>query len=134
VLLAPASSPAKSGCTSSSCKARIAKKQAVRAAGIPWCYATWGCVNRARKRHPKFTLPYPGPGGTRWAIPWRIVACESGGSWGAYNPSGAAGPYQIMAFWGRPFPANTAAARWAHHRIAARLWQGGAGASHWVCK
>ena len=26
-------------------------------------------------------LPYRGPGGTRWAIPWYIVSCESHGRW-----------------------------------------------------
>lgn len=37
--------------------------------------------------------PYLGPHGTRWAIPYRIVACESRGSWSAYNRSGAVGAY-----------------------------------------
>jgi len=76
--------------------------------------------------------PYPGPNGTRWAIPWAIVSCESGGSWGAANPSGAIGPYQLLG-WGAPWPANTAWARWQHHLIAARVWAGGAGRSNWVC-
>lgn len=78
--------------------------------------------------------PYPGPNGTRWAIPWPVVACESHGSWGAYNSSGAAGPYQIMAMHGRPFPVRSAADRLRHHQIAAMLWRGGAGAGAWVCK
>lgn len=76
--------------------------------------------------------PYAGPNGTRWAIPWYIVNCESHGSWSAYNPSGASGPYQLLG-WGAPMPANTPARKLAHHRIAARLWAGGRGASHWVC-
>jgi len=69
----------------------------------------------------------------KWAIPWYIVECESHGSWSAYNPSGAAGPYQIMASWGRPFPARTVAQMAVHHEIAARIWRGGAGASNWSC-
>lgn len=68
----------------------------------------------------------------QWAIPEYIVACESGGSWSAYNPSGALGPYQLLG-WGAPFPANSWAKRMAHHRIAGSLWAGGSGASHWVC-
>lgn len=76
--------------------------------------------------------PYRGPDGRRWAIPWYIVACESHGSWGAYNPSSALGPYQLLGK-GAPFPANTRAKRLAHHRIAFNLYAGGAGASHWVC-
>lgn len=68
----------------------------------------------------------------RWAIPGYIVACESHGSWSAYNPSGALGPYQLLGK-GAPFPADTRAKRLTHHRIAGALWNGGAGASHWVC-
>lgn len=68
----------------------------------------------------------------KWAIPPYIVMCESGGAWSAYNPSGASGPYQLLG-WGAPMPANTTARQATHHRIAARLWAGGRGASHWVC-
>lgn len=68
----------------------------------------------------------------KWAIPPYIVRCESGGAWGAYNPSGASGPYQLLG-WGAPMPANTIARQARHHIIAARLWSGGRGASHWVC-
>ena len=69
----------------------------------------------------------------KWSIPWYVVACESGGSWGAYNPSGAAGPYQVMPEWGRPWPADSVATMAEHHVIAARIWAGGSGASNWVC-
>jgi hypothetical protein len=69
----------------------------------------------------------------RSSIPCYIVQCESHGDWDAYNPSGAAGRYQLMALHGRPWPADTAAKRLAHHRIAARLWNGGRGASNWTC-
>lgn len=87
---------------------------------------------RAYRRAVTALTPYPGPNGTRWAIPYYIVACESRGRWDAYNPSGASGPYQLLG-WGAPMPANTPARKLAHHRIAARLWAGGRGASHWVC-
>ena len=68
----------------------------------------------------------------KWAIPPYIVGCESGGAWGAYNPSGASGPYQLLG-WGAPMPASTPRRKAQHHIIAARLWAGGRGASHWVC-
>lgn len=76
--------------------------------------------------------PYPGPNGTRWAIPWSIVACESGGSWSAANPSGAIGPYQLLGH-GAPWPVTSESDKMAHHRIASALWAGGAGRSAWVC-
>jgi hypothetical protein len=76
--------------------------------------------------------PYPGPGDSYWAIPASIVACESGYSWRAANPSGAVGPYQLLG-WGAPFPVHGFADRLAHHRIASRLYAGGAGRSQWVC-
>lgn len=76
--------------------------------------------------------PYPG-GGTWWAIPWYVVACESGGDWLAYNPSGASNPYQLMPEWGAPFPADTWPEKMETHRIAGELWAGGAGAGNWVC-
>lgn len=68
-----------------------------------------------------------------YAIPCYIVACESGYRDVAYNPSGAAGPYQIMASWGRPWPIRSRADRIEHDRIAAAIWNGGAGAGNWVC-
>jgi hypothetical protein len=82
---------------------------------------------RIRKAFAYYT-PY-GP----YAIPGYIVACESGGSWSAYNPSGAAGIYQLMPEWGRPFPVRTWKDKLTHHRIAYDLYAGGAGASNWVC-
>lgn len=88
---------------------------------------------RRQQRAAGSVTPYDCGAAGRWAIPCYIVACESGYSWGAYNPSGAAGPYQIMPEWGRPWPANSAAARLEHHRIAARIWAGGSGASNWAC-
>jgi len=75
--------------------------------------------------------PFPGPGGTRWAIPWYIVACESHGRWDAWNRSGAIGPYQLLGH-GAPWPANTPGRRRAHHRIARQLWLR-YGSRPWVC-
>lgn len=87
-------------------------------------------VSYGRYREFRQVAPYPG-GGTWWAIPYYIVACESGGSWSAYNPSGAAGPYQLLG-WGAPYPADTWREKMANHRIAAGLWDD-YGNSPWVC-
>lgn len=69
----------------------------------------------------------------RWAIPCHIISCESGGSWNATNKggSGAIGPYQFLG-WPVPWPINSEADKLAHHRMAAKLWQGGAGRGHWA--
>lgn len=94
--------------------------------------AEWRRAFRVRLAYQRLT-PYDCGRAGRFAIPCYIVACESGYSWAAYNPSGAAGPYQIMPEWGRPWPATSRTARMTHHRIAARIWAGGAGARNWVC-
>lgn len=94
------------------------------------------CVQRVRakriSKQIRSITPYRCATG-RFAIPCYVIRCESHGRWTVYNRSGAAGPYQIMPMHGRPWPANTAAKRLAHHRIAARLWNGGRGARNWVC-
>lgn len=94
-------------------------------------------VIRVRKHNQQVTemrslLPYDCGSHGRWAIPCNIIACESGFSWSAYNPSGASGPYQLLGH-GAPMPADTPEKRMQHHRIAAALWAGGAGRSQWVC-
>jgi hypothetical protein len=95
-------------------------------------------ARRAAERHVREQIaaltPYNCGSAGRFAVPCGIVSCESGFSWSAYNSSGAAGPYQEMAMHGRPWPVRSLADQLEHHRIAARLWAGGAGASHWVCK
>lgn len=95
---------------------------------------TWERKRRSYGRHRELRLvaPYPG-GGTWWAIPWYIVACESGGDWGAQNASGASDPYQLMPEHGAPFPADTWHEKMQTHRIAGDLYAGGAGAGNWEC-
>ena len=88
-------------------------------------------LSYGRYREFRQIAPYPG-GGTYWSIPYYIVDCESHGDWGAANPSGAVGPYQLLG-WGAPYPARTWRERMANHRIAAEVFAGGAGASSWVC-
>ncbi len=65
-----------------------------------------------------------------WAIPTYIVMCESGGSWTAYNASGASGPYQLMPLhFGGELAMHQS--REAQHAKAAQLWNGGKGKHHW---
>jgi septal ring factor EnvC (AmiA/AmiB activator) len=77
-----------------------------------------------------------GPGGP-WAIPWAIVQCESGGQNLPPNSAGASGYYQMMpATWkglGGSTPNAYQASKAEQDRLAAKLWNGGAGASNWVC-
>lgn len=62
-----------------------------------------------------------------WAIPCYVIACESGFSWTAANPSGAVGPYQLLG-WGAPYPARTFRQQVENHRIAHSL-----SLSNWAC-
>jgi peptidoglycan hydrolase CwlO-like protein len=77
-----------------------------------------------------------GPGGP-WAIPWPIVQCESGGQNLPPNEAGASGYYQILpATWsglGGSTPEAYQASKAEQDRLAAKLWNNGAGASNWVC-
>jgi peptidoglycan hydrolase CwlO-like protein len=72
-----------------------------------------------------------------WAIPYPIVLCESGGQDLPPNSAGASGYYQIMpATWkgeGGSGPAAYLASKAEQDAVASRLWNGGAGASNWVC-
>ena len=77
-----------------------------------------------------------GPGGP-WAIPWAVVQCESGGQNLPPNFAGASGFYQILPSTWRLFggsgPAAWRASKAEQDRVAARIWNGGAGAHNWVC-
>jgi septal ring factor EnvC (AmiA/AmiB activator) len=85
----------------------------------------------------------PGDGGGSldatdgWAIPYAIVLCESGGQNLPPNGSGASGYYQIeAATWkgaGGSGPAAYLAPKSEQDAIAAKLWNGGKGASNWTC-
>ncbi len=88
------------------------------------------------------SLTTPTPYGTAapsggWAIPYAIVLCESGGQNLTPNSAGASGYYQIMpATWrlfGGSGPAAYLAPKSEQDAVAARIWNGGAGASNWVC-
>lgn len=86
---------------------------------------------RIKRLTVNYTAPYSCGSSGHYAIPCYIVACESGFSSTAQNPSGAYGYYQLMpSWWGhlgrKPTPAE-------QHAIAAKLWNGGSGAGNWVC-
>ncbi|HEU5142646.1 MAG TPA: transglycosylase family protein, partial [Solirubrobacterales bacterium] len=74
--------------------------------------------------------------GGPYAIPTYIVMCESGGDYGALNPSsGAGGAYQILpstweAYGGKGAPHEAPKAE--QDRIAAEIWAD-SGGSAWVC-
>jgi septal ring factor EnvC (AmiA/AmiB activator) len=71
-----------------------------------------------------------------WAIPQAIVMCESGGNFGAVNPSsGAGGAYQILPstwslYGGRGAPQDASPQR--QSEIAAQIWAD-SGSSAWAC-
>jgi peptidoglycan hydrolase CwlO-like protein len=77
-----------------------------------------------------------GPGGP-WAIPWAIVQCESGGQNLPPNWAGASGYYQFMPDTWRGLGGSTPdaylASKAEQDRLAARLWNNGAGADNWDC-
>ncbi len=74
-----------------------------------------------------------------WAIPSSVVQCESGGRNLPPNDAGASGYYQIIpstwqAYGGSQY-ASAAYRASAQQQavVAARIWNGGAGANRWVC-
>jgi peptidoglycan hydrolase CwlO-like protein len=77
-----------------------------------------------------------GPNGN-WAIPWAIVDCESGGQNMPPNTAGASGYYQIIPstwkLFGGTGPAAYLTSKAEQDAVASRIWNGGAGASDWVC-
>jgi septal ring factor EnvC (AmiA/AmiB activator) len=74
--------------------------------------------------------------GGPYSIPTYIVMCESGGDYGALNPTtGAGGAYQILpstwkAYGGKGLPHEASKAE--QDRIAAEIWAD-SGGSAWVC-
>jgi DNA-binding NarL/FixJ family response regulator len=72
-----------------------------------------------------------------WAIPAAIVMCESGGQNLPPNSAGASGYYQFLPSTWQGEGGDTAAAYLApkseQDRLAAKLWNGGRGASNWDC-
>jgi Transglycosylase-like domain len=97
-----------------------------------------GALTALLRQQASATFPSPSgqPSGP-WAIPTPIVMCESGGQNLPPNAAGASGYYQIVtATWkgmGGSTPAAYLASKAEQDRVATALWNGGAGASNWVC-
>jgi hypothetical protein len=76
----------------------------------------------------------PAYAGGKWSIPSSIVMCESGGDYGAVNSSsGARGAYQLLP---STYYSHGGDGSWSpadQDRVAARVWNGGAGRGQWVC-
>jgi len=93
-------------------------------------------LNRLLDQQAQQSVSRVGPGGP-WAIPWAIVQCESGGQNFPPNWAGASGYYQIIpstwALFGGSGPAAYLAGKAEQDRVAARIWNGGAGAGNWDC-
>ena len=73
-----------------------------------------------------------------FAIPKGIVMCESGGNYGALNPSsGAGGAYQMLPETykglGGKYAAPQLAPKSEQDRLAAKLWADGQGRGNWEC-
>jgi septal ring factor EnvC (AmiA/AmiB activator) len=114
-------------------QAQIAKIQAAQAAAERAALAQQQSSTSAGGPTP--AGPTYGPSGG-WAIPYSIVLCESGGQNLTPNSAGASGYYQILpSTWagyggyGQAYQAPKS----VQDQRAAQLWNGGAGASNWVC-
>jgi septal ring factor EnvC (AmiA/AmiB activator) len=108
--------------------ARAAAAAAARAAATP--------APSSSSSAPTASGPALGPSGG-WAIPYAIVLCESGGQNLPPNSAGASGYYQILAstwkLYGGSGPAAYLASKSEQDAVASRIWNGGSGASQWVC-
>jgi hypothetical protein len=101
-------------------------------------FATYAVKLVAWEGAADFALPgfSPGPGGP-WAIPWDVVACESGGRNLPPNYAGASGYYQfIPSTWravGGSTPEAYQASKEEQDRLAAKLWNMPGGPANWDC-
>ena len=111
--------------------ARAAAAAAARAAA-----ATPAPSSASSSSPPTSSGPALGPSGG-WAIPYAIVLCESGGQNLSPNSAGASGYYQILPstwkLYGGSGPAAYLASKSEQDAVASRIWNGGSGASQWVC-
>jgi septal ring factor EnvC (AmiA/AmiB activator) len=117
--------------------ARVRAQQAAAAAAARAAAAAAAARAAAQASPSVFsTGPALGPSGG-WAIPYAIVLCESGGQNLPPNSAGASGYYQIVPGTWRLFggtgPAAYLASKSEQDAVAAKIWNGGAGASNWVC-
>jgi septal ring factor EnvC (AmiA/AmiB activator) len=120
-------------------KSQIGRIQAEQAAAARRAAAAAAAAQQAATASPTpvaIGLPSLGPTGG-WAIPYAIVLCESGGQNLTPNSAGASGYYQIIPstwkLFGGSGPAAYLAGKAEQDAVASRIWNGGAGASNWVC-
>jgi septal ring factor EnvC (AmiA/AmiB activator) len=115
-------------------RAEIAKIQAEQAAAARAAAAQQAAASAGSSPTPAGPS-YGASGG--WAIPYAIVLCESGGQDLTPNSAGASGYYQILPstwkLFGGPGPAAYLTSKAEQDAVASRIWNGGAGASNWVC-
>jgi septal ring factor EnvC (AmiA/AmiB activator) len=116
-------------------QADIARVQAEQAAAAQ-AAASAPAAPTGSSATPTASGPALGPSGG-WAIPYPIVLCESGGQNLSPNSAGASGYYQILpstwSEYGGSGPAAYLASKAEQDAVAARIWNGGAGAGAWVC-
>jgi septal ring factor EnvC (AmiA/AmiB activator) len=118
---------------------RAARIRAARAAAVAQAAAAATTVTPTPTTGPPTTTPPTGASGATdgWAIPYSIVLCESGGQNLPPNSAGASGYYQIIPGTWRLFggtgPAAWLASEAEQSAVATKIWNGGAGASNWVC-
>jgi septal ring factor EnvC (AmiA/AmiB activator) len=121
---------------SSGLKAQISRIQAAQAAARAAAAAAAARAAAQSAPTPTSTGAALGPSGG-WAIPYAIVLCESGGQNLSPNGAGASGYYQILPstwkLFGGTGPAAWLAGKAEQDAVASRIWDGGAGASNWVC-
>ncbi len=117
-------------------RAQISRIQAEQAAARAAAAAAAARAAAQSAATPTATGPALGPSGG-WAIPYAIVLCESGGQNLPPNSAGASGYYQILPstwkLFGGSGPAAWMASKAEQDAVASRIWDGGAGASNWVC-
>jgi peptidoglycan hydrolase CwlO-like protein len=113
-----------------------AQQAAAQQAAAQRAAAQQAAVQHAPSSPATSTGPTLGPSGG-WAIPYAIVLCESGGQNLPPNSAGASGYYQILPstwkLFGGSGPAAYLASKSEQDSVASRIWNGGAGASNWVC-
>ncbi len=116
-------------------RAQQAAAQAAAAAAARAAAAT-PAPSSSSSSAPTSSGPALGPSGG-WAIPYAIVLCESGGQNLSPNSAGASGYYQILPstwkLYGGSGPAAYLASKSEQDAVASRIWNGGSGASQWVC-
>lgn len=124
----------------SSLRGAIATLQAEQAAAARAAAARAAAAASAAATAPASGAPTglaPAGAGGEYTIPSSVVLCESGGQDLPPNSAGASGYYQILPstwkLYGGSGPAAYLAPKSVQDAVASRIWNGGSGASQWVC-